>query len=76
MRIRVDNPALISDLVEFLQASPDVVVEVVGENEAEVSLVGSYRVDMMRMELFLRVRAWEAAQSARGALVELIEDPA
>jgi len=76
MRLRLSDPALLPDLLDFLQSSPDAVVEVVGEDEVEVSVVGSYRLDTMRMELFLRVRAWEAAQTARGAVVELIEDPA
>ena len=76
MRLRLSDPALLPDLLDFLQSSPDAVVDVVGEDEVEVSVVGSYRLDTMRMELFLRVRAWEAAQTARGAVVELIEDPA
>ena len=75
MRLRLSDPALISDLLEFLQTSPEVIVEVIGETDVEVSLVGSYRLDAMRMELYLRIRAWEAAQTARGAVVELIDDP-
>jgi hypothetical protein len=42
--------------------------------EMEISLLGSLNFDAMRMELYLRVRAWEAARSGRGASVE-IDDP-
>ena len=37
-----------------------------GDDEVEVSLVGSYNADAMRMELYLRVRAWEAGRRAAG----------
>jgi hypothetical protein len=75
MRLRLNEPALVPDLIEFLQSTPDVVVDVVGEGEVEVSLIGSYALDAMRMELYLRVRAWEAARAARGVAVELVDGP-
>jgi hypothetical protein len=34
---------------------------------------GSYNADAMRMELYLRVRAWEAGRRAAGVEVELID---
>jgi len=47
----------------------------VGDGEVEVSLIGSYALDAMRMELYLRVRAWEAARDSRAAAVELVDEP-
>jgi hypothetical protein len=75
MRLRVSDPSLIPDLLDFLRSTPDAVVDVLGDDEVEVSLMGSYALDAMRMELYLRVRAWEAAQTVRGASVELVEEP-
>jgi len=75
MRLRLNDPSLIPELLDFLQSTPDVVVDVVAENEVEVSLLGSYALDAMRMELYLRVRAWEAGRAARGVAVELVDDP-
>ena len=70
MRIRVDDPALLPDLLEHLRSQIDAVVDVVSADELEVSLLGSYRLEAMRMELYLRIRAWEAARA--GATVELV----
>jgi hypothetical protein len=74
MRLRLTDPGLIPGLVDYLQATPDVVVDVVGDDEVEVSLMGSYAVDAMRMELYLRVRAWEAARNADRRLIEIVHD--
>ena len=73
MRLRVSDPAFVPELVEFLQSRLDQVAERVNENEVEVSLLGSYADDAMRMELYLRVRAWEAGQRARGVEVEFVD---
>jgi hypothetical protein len=74
MRLRLDDPALVPELLAFLQSTPDVVAEVVTENEIEVSLLGSFAHDAMRLDLDLRLRAWEAARNARVPLVELVEE--
>jgi hypothetical protein len=73
MRLRVSNPALLPDLVEFLRSRLDVVAEEVSDDEVEVSLVGSYNSDALRMELYLRVRAWEAGRRSAGVDVELVD---
>ena len=73
MRLRVSDPAFVPELLEFLQSRLDQVAERVNENEVEVSLLGSYADDAMRMELYLRVRAWEAGQRARGVEVEFVD---
>jgi len=64
MRLRVSDPALVPELLEFLHSRLDVVAEQITANEVSLSLLGSYASDAMRMELYLRVRAWEAAQRA------------
>ena len=73
MRLRLSNPALIPDLVEFLRSRADVVAEEVSDDEVEVSLLGSYNSDAMRLELYLRVRAWEAGRRPTGVEIELVD---
>jgi hypothetical protein len=74
MRLHLSDSALVPDLVDYLESVPDVVVEVLSDEDVEVALLGSYALDAMRMELTLRIRAWEAARGARG-LVEVVEVP-
>ena len=71
MRIRISDPRLAPDLAEFLRQRVDVAVSEAGEDELEVSLIGSYASDSMRPELDLRIRAWEAARG--GAAAELLD---
>jgi hypothetical protein len=73
MRLRVSDPALVPELLEFLHSRLDVVAEQVTANEVRLSLLGSYATDAMRMELYLRVRAWESAQRSRGVEVEFVD---
>jgi hypothetical protein len=73
MRLRVSNPALIPDLLEFLRSRLDVVAEEVSDNEVDVSLLGSYNADAMKIELYLRVRAWEAGRRSTGVEVKLAD---
>jgi hypothetical protein len=73
MRLRLSNPALIPDLVEFLRSRADVVAAPVGDDEVEASLLGSYNSDAMRMALYLRVRAWEAGRRSTGVEIELVD---
>jgi hypothetical protein len=72
MRIRISDPTLLADLSDYLRRRTDAIVKEIGEDELEVSLLGSYAEGPMRMELYLRVRAWEAGR--RGARVELVDD--
>jgi hypothetical protein len=73
MRLRLSNPALIPDLVEFLRSRADVVAAEVSDDEVEASLLGSYNSDAMRMELYLRLRAWEAGRRSTGVEIELVD---
>lgn len=74
MRLRLSDPALIPELLAYLERTPDVVTDVVSDDEVEVSLMGSYALDAMRMELYLRIRAWEAARASREPVVELVDE--
>ncbi len=71
MRLRLGNPELVPELVEFLESRADMVTARVGEDEIEVSLLGSYGVEQAWLTLDLLVRAWEAGRSA-DASVELL----
>jgi hypothetical protein len=73
MRLRVSDPALVPELLEFLHSRLDVVAEQTASNEVSLSLLGSYALDAMRMELYLRVRAWEAGQRSKGVEVEFVD---
>ncbi len=61
MIIHLSDPRLVPDLLESLARYPDVIAERVGEDEILVSLLGSQRAPWNRMELTLRLRAWQAA---------------
>jgi hypothetical protein len=71
MRIQLNDPRLLPELVRYLRTRVDAIVSEVGDRELEVSLTGSYATGPMRLELYLRLRAWEAARS--GAVVEILD---
>ena len=73
MRIRVSDPALLPELVEFLERREYMaaVTEQVGDDELIVSLLGSFSADVMQMQLTLIVRAWESGRSGRA--VEILD---
>lgn len=73
MRLRINDPELIPELLEYLESSSDAIAVRVAEDEVEVSLVGSYALEALRMELYLRIRAWESARTSRRASVELVD---
>jgi hypothetical protein len=72
LRIRISSAELIDELLASLRAEPGTVVEQVSDDEAEVTLLGSYHEDALRMELYLRLRAWEAAHGSCGVHVEIV----
>src|SRR6266571_2715107 len=63
MRVRITSPELLGELVESLASWPDAAVQPVSHEELDVSLLGSFDEDAMRMELYLRLRTWQAADS-------------
>lgn len=76
--VRANSSEAARLLFAHLRTTGDVAVEDAGDDCVRVSLLGSYRDDAMRLELYLRLRAWEAAQRAQGVDVhlELLDDPA
>ena len=74
--VRTNSNAATRLLLAYLSAVTDIAVEPVGSCEVRVSLLGSYREDAMRLALYLRLRAWEAAQRAEGVDVKLELDVA
>lgn len=72
MRVRVSDTEFTDELAEFLSASLDTIVEKIADDELEVSILGSLDPSTMRMEIYLRVRAWESTAQDRGIRVELI----
>lgn len=71
MRVRITDPAALDDLIDFLDSGIAATIDKVDDNELEVSLLGSYNADALRMQLYLRIRAWEAAYRTKGVSVEL-----
>ena len=65
MESRVDDPALLPDLVSVLLGRVDTVVTRTGDDELEVSLLGSRNPEADIAELETRLRAW-----GRGASVD------
>lgn len=72
MRIRITSPEQLDDLAVFLSREADAAIEQVAEDELEVSIVGSYNHDAMRMELYLRLRAWEASRGGHRPHAEIV----
>jgi len=70
-QVRISHADLLGALVDDLRQRPDTVVAVTGPNTIEVSLLGSYHVEAMKLAVDLRLRAWEAAQRAQGRDVHL-----
>jgi len=73
MRVRITSPELLGELLESLASWPDAAVQPVSHEELDVSLLGSFDEDAMRMELYLRLRAWEAGKRACDARVEIVD---
>jgi hypothetical protein len=72
MRIKLNDPGLASDLLEFLLGRMDCVATRVGEDELEASLLGSRQLDANRAELGLRLRAWQASRAGDAVDVTLL----
>lgn len=73
VRVRVSDPERMDELSEFLASERDVVVARRAEDELEVTILGSYGTGPMRMALYLRLRAWEAAAGAAGSFAEIVD---
>jgi hypothetical protein len=58
-------------LIADLGSRPDLLVAPIDEGTLEISLLGSYHPDAMRLAIELRVRGWVAAQRAAGRSIEV-----
>jgi len=71
MRIHVDDPQLVPSLLSFLRGRVHVTAEQVGENEVEVSQLGSMNAAGRRIELDLLLQIWRAShENVRARIVE------
>ena len=71
MRVKVSNPALVRRLEQFLTFDSNVVLTRLGEDEVEVSFLGSLNTTAQQMQTELRLRAWMAANP--GSIVVMRE---
>ena len=71
MRVCVTDPAALPDLTTFLVSWTDTTAEQIADGTLEVTLLGSHDLDSMRMQLYLRIRTWEAIRHGTGAEVEI-----
>jgi hypothetical protein len=69
--LHLNDPALADDLLADLRSHGDVLAEEIGPGVIRVSVLGSYSAEGMRVAIYLRVRAWESAQQARGVDVRV-----
>lgn len=60
-RIRVDDAREIQGLIDSFVSRPDCVCTQLDGSTVEVSLLGSLAADAHRLEIELRLRAWQAA---------------
>ena len=64
--IRLNSGEAAELLAAHLHEQDDLAVELAQNGEIRVNVLGSYGAEAMRLELFLRMRAWEASQRAKG----------
>jgi hypothetical protein len=69
--LRLNDPALADDLLVELRSHGDILAEEIGPGSIRVSVLGSYSAEGMRVAIYLHVRAWEAAQRAKGIDVRI-----
>lgn len=58
MRIKVANPALVPQLLEFLRSPGDCAAHQVSPDEIEASLLGSLHIRAQRDQLAKRLATW------------------
>jgi hypothetical protein len=61
VRVKVSSPALLQRLLAYLAFDSNVIATKIGEDEVEVSFLGSLNTSAQHMETELRLRAWLAA---------------
>ena len=71
MRIELDDPTAVPDLLDFLRRRAHVVADQIGERELEVSLLGSRNTAGRRLELELLVQVWRATSGLDAQIVAI-----
>ena len=70
MRVQINNEQYLGDLIAFLERA-DYLTRRVGERELLVAPVPrSLRLDQLRLDLDLQLRAWEAAHPGASVTVQ------
>ena len=72
MRIRISEPELLAELVDFLRGRIDIVVEELGEDEVDTWVLGSYGLEAHELAMELHLRAWQATHP--GVEVEIVPE--
>ena len=72
MRIRIDDPGLLPELVAFLDRRVHLVVSAESDHEVEVSVLGSF-ADGGRAELDAELQEWRRAHPE--AAIEIVPAP-
>ena len=70
MRVRITDPALLDDLLEFLRRRPDAILARIDATHVEVSLLGSMNRAHRASELEQRLEPWRAQNDACGVAVD------
>jgi hypothetical protein len=71
MRVSVNQPELVPDLLAFLHERVHVTAERIGVCEVEISQLGSMNAEARRLELDLMLQLWRA--SHEGAATEILD---
>ena len=71
MKVSVDQPELVCDLLAFLRERVHVTAEQVGVCVVEISQLGSMNAEARRLELDLMLQLWRA--SHEGAVTEILD---
>ena len=71
MRVSVNEPELVPELLAFLRERVHVTAEQVGVLEVEISQLGSMNAEARRLELDLLLRLWRS--SREGARAEILD---
>ena len=72
MRVRISEPELRDELVAYLHARVEIVVEELGRDEIDAWLLGSYSLDAHELAMELHLRAWQAAHP--GVELEILSE--
>jgi hypothetical protein len=72
MRVRISEPELLGELVDFLHGRVELVVEELADDEIDAGLVGSYRLEAQELAMELHLRAWRASHPGVG--VEIVPE--